>query len=168
MITFLVEDGSGLTGATSYASVEDADAYATFWDHTDWLALDEADKQKALIKATTFMDTTVTYPSRILKQEQGLLWPRLPFKDLNGRNIEGLPSLIVESTIRLAILEPFYDLYKTPKTIVSESYGSSRVTYLGGHAEYSEEYQTIMLVLQKLDAIGLGGKGIKQATLVRG
>lgn len=169
MSQFLAEDGTGVAGATSYASVEAADDYATFWDKPEWLALDEIEKQKALIRATVYLDTSVSYPSQILTQAQGLLWPRESFKDLEGRVVEGLPALIVEATIRIAIAGLSYDLYSVPKVLVSQAFATTRETYLGGYIENpSPEYNEIAEALRKLASLGIGGRKIKQVTLSRG
>jgi len=169
MSQFLVEDGTGVAGATSYASTEAADDYATFWDKPEWLVLDEVDKQKALIKATVFLDTSVSYPSRILTQEQGLLWPREPFRDLEGRVVQGLPAILIEVAIRIAIAGLTYDLYTVPKVLVSQAFATTRETYLGGYIENpSPEYTEITQALRQLSSLGIGSKKIKQVTLERG
>jgi len=53
----IVEDGTGLTGAQSYISIEFADIYHTLRANSVWVNLtDEALKVAALVKATDYVD----------------------------------------------------------------------------------------------------------------
>ena len=166
---FIVEDGTGIVGATSYSSVEVADDYATFWDYTEWLSLDDAEKEKFLILASSYMDTYLDYPSRILTNTQGLLYPREPFLDSDGRKVSGLPEGITEACIRIAVL---LNLGLKPnertKLLKAQSYGSSSETYLGSWSESDNNKLELKNILTKLSRQGLGGKYAKQVTLIRG
>lgn len=166
---FIVEDGTGIVGATSYASTVVADDYAEFWDHTDWLSLDENDKEKYLILASSYMDNYLDYPSRILTDNQGLLYPREPFKDSQGRLITGLPDLIIETAIRIALLfQNGFSPEERTKLLKAQSYGTSSETYLGAWGARSENQITLSEILCKLSRAGLGGKYFKQVNVVRG
>lgn len=75
---FVVEDGTGVPGATSYISVEDADAIheeALYGD--DWLVpeLDQNRKQRALMAATRMLDDLWRWRGQRATAAQGLDWP---------------------------------------------------------------------------------------------
>lgn len=77
---FVVETGAGLSDATSYVSLADADAYHADCGNTVWAAAAAADKQTALIRATAFIDATYRgrfpgYPA--MQRLQAREWPRV-------------------------------------------------------------------------------------------
>ncbi len=79
-ITFVVEDGTGLLTANSYAAVADADAYHTDRGNDAWTAGVTSNKETALVRATMYLDKKysgrwVGYPA--LRRLQGLQWPRV-------------------------------------------------------------------------------------------
>jgi hypothetical protein len=78
-MAFVVEDGTGVTGATSYASVEFADAYFDERGNEVWAAIaDVADKQRYLIQATDYIE--LVFGRRFIGEmgltSQALSWPR--------------------------------------------------------------------------------------------
>ena len=56
-MALIVEDGSGLSGANSYASTAQADTYASDRGLTAWTG-DTATKEAALIRATDYLEAT--------------------------------------------------------------------------------------------------------------
>jgi hypothetical protein len=75
---FIVEDGTGVPGATSYVSVEDADSIhedALYGD--EWLdpTIDINRKQRALMAATRMMDDLWQWKWPSATESQGLDWP---------------------------------------------------------------------------------------------
>lgn len=78
-MAIVVEDGTGLADAVSYASVAQADAYHTARGNTSWTSAAEADKEAALVRATTALDASYQsrypgYPTH--GRTQALQWPR--------------------------------------------------------------------------------------------
>lgn len=62
--TFIVEDGTGLANANSFASVAEADQYhENYANPATWTALTTAQKQDALRKATQFIEAE--YSARV-------------------------------------------------------------------------------------------------------
>lgn len=166
---FLVETGQGIENANSYASVEAADDYALFWDYPEWIELDTEVKERWLILASSYMDSYLSYPSRILNSKQGLLYPRKPFISVQGRQIEGLPESIEEAASRIAfLLNDGLEPTRKTKLLKAQSYGSSSETYLGAWSEQSDNQLRLNDILAKLSALGLGGKSVKQVAVVRG
>lgn len=101
-MAFTVEDGSVVPGANSYASVEFADAYATDRGYTDWLALPEADKQVALVRATDYLDRNYTFLGFEYDPSQPLEWPRGGITDENGLYFDKMPTQVLRATVEYA------------------------------------------------------------------
>lgn len=91
-MTFVVEDGSGLTNSTSYTSVATADLYMTDLHPADatWAAASTDDKQNALMDATRYLDLTYgsRWSERRTNQVQVLDWPRTFVEDRDGFSID--------------------------------------------------------------------------------
>lgn len=75
-MTLVVEDGSGVVGAESYASVAQASAYHAARGATAWNDVD--DKEAALRKATDYMlqNYRLGWKGYRVNPEQALDWPR--------------------------------------------------------------------------------------------
>lgn len=78
-MAFVVEDGTRVPGANSYASVEFADAYFAERGNGVWEAIvDVADKERYLIQATDYIE--LIYGRRFIGEmvatDQSLSWPR--------------------------------------------------------------------------------------------
>lgn len=105
-MAFLVEDGTGLAGATSYASEDDLDAYAE--DRGTTLA--DGDPEAALVRASAAIDALFggRFPgTKVNGRSQGLLWPRSGGYDANGDAIaeDAVPAEVVKATLEAAIRE---------------------------------------------------------------
>lgn len=78
-MALVVEDGTGLSNAESYASVETADSViAAFGASPSWAALATGTKEQALRAATMWLDGTFStrFSGIRLYQGQALEWPR--------------------------------------------------------------------------------------------
>lgn len=89
MPAFVVEDGTGLPDATSYASVAEADSILL----PNW-AVDEPAKQKALMQASDYADLRWGNALRGSPSNnvQSLEFPRYNMRDRYGRLIVGVPE----------------------------------------------------------------------------
>ena len=129
MFSFVVEDGTGLDNATSYVSVDEADAYQALNAYgSAWTGYTEARKQSGLVNATQYIDITFNYRGTRLRQEQRLEFPRTystqdvydirtPIRQINRM----VPRLIKEATIVLA----GHVLSSNIETLVNAEGGSS-------------------------------------------
>lgn len=61
MSTLVVETGTGIVGANSYASVADADAFLDIEGATAWVTTTTAEKTRLLQLASRMIDQQVTY-----------------------------------------------------------------------------------------------------------
>ena len=77
-MAIVVEDGTGLTDAETYVSVEDCKAYLDARGRASWGLLTEAQQEASLRNAADYLDAK--YGPRLqgnrLRVEQALYWPR--------------------------------------------------------------------------------------------
>jgi len=100
-MSLTVEDGSGVAGAESYASLVEADQhFSALTDHA-WGRATDAAKEGALKWAAQYADM-FTYPGGRLAADQGLKWPRRGVEDSEGRSLIGLPSALRSAVFELA------------------------------------------------------------------
>lgn len=154
-MAFLVEDGSGVAGANSYATE------AVFESYCDDRGITPADGdvEPALVRATQWIDST--YRSRFQGQrvklrEQGLEWPRYGVADSNGFFVPytAVPVEIIRATCEAAIRElaeagslaPDLDRAGNIKELAA---GSVRVVY-GTNATAQTTFQIIDGILAGL------------------
>lgn len=133
----IVEDGTGMPNAESYASVATADAYharrpgALAWD-----ALTTPQKESALIQATDYLQATYStrWKGTRVKVEQALDWPRSGVVvDRVSLAYDQLPPQIVRATCELALKSLTQPLTADEGAQVkSEKVGSLEVVYADG------------------------------------
>lgn len=80
-MSLIVEDGTGLSNAESYASVADADAYHLSMGNTAWTGAEQL-KEKALRRATQYLDAWYRFRGERLLLTQSLEFPRVGVTDL--------------------------------------------------------------------------------------
>lgn len=98
-----------ITTDQSYASVAEADAYASARGWTDWAAASTAAKEAALLESTAYLDATYRWPGSLADIAQVLGWPRADAYDREGRTLTGTPAAVVSAAIeaaRLALTAP--------------------------------------------------------------
>jgi hypothetical protein len=132
-MTLILEDGTGLSNAESYASVAEANTYFTNRNITAWTGTD-AVKEAALRKATDYLDATYSWAgSGILVDTQALGFPRLDLYDSEGRDISStVPKKLKNATCELALASLSGDLLKNKENsnfVKREKVGSIEVEY---------------------------------------
>lgn len=77
-MALVIEDGSGKSDAESFISVEDADTYFSNRGNATWAALNTAQKEQNLRKATDYIGQTYRQRWKGVRvtSEQALDWPR--------------------------------------------------------------------------------------------
>lgn len=107
-MAIVVEDGTGLSTAVSYASAATADAYHLARGTTTWTGM-TADKEAALVRATAALDALCAsrWPSGSVREteDQALAWPRIDAYDVDGYYLEDLPTPIVNACCEAALVE---------------------------------------------------------------
>jgi len=104
-MALVVEDGSGLSGANSYATAAQADTYASDRGLSAWTG-DTATKEAALIRATDYLEATYreAWLGYRATQTQALSWPRTNVEvDLYPIPADEVPAAVRNATIEMAI-----------------------------------------------------------------
>lgn len=134
-MAFVVESGAGLSTATSYLSVADADTYhAGHGAPAAWTAATTATKEGALMQATRYLDAHFTWRGSIAVEAQALGWPRSFAVDDEGRDVddESVPIRVEEATALLALYHlssPLDAPYARGGEIRRQRVGSVEVEY---------------------------------------
>ena len=136
---FIVEDGTGVEDASSYAMVAQIDAYLTvFYPDSKWLELDVSQKKASLMKASSYFDSMLRWESKVLTLTQGLQFPRIPFEDRDGRLIEGIPKTIVNAIGEIANSSMTQSLTKSAPLLSAQSFGRTSEIYASPYSEDSD------------------------------
>lgn len=125
-MSLIVEDGTGTNpDAESYVSVADADAYvSSMVGDVDWSGAIGPDKERALRRATQYVDARYRYKNSKLDADQPLEWPRVGFAWPLKR--------VTDATCELAVRALAGDLYSdvAPEdNIKSETVGPLTTVY---------------------------------------
>jgi hypothetical protein len=96
-----------LTVATdTYATLAEANAYATLRGWTDWAALSDPQKELRLTEAAVYLDQSYTWKGRVTLTTQPMSWPRYEVYDKEGRLLKSdlIPQRLKDAQIELARL----------------------------------------------------------------
>lgn len=102
-MAFTVEDGTGLSNSNSYLSEADADTFHSDRGNTAWAALASADKQAALINASSYIDIHYRFNGTKLLATQAMEFPRSGLVDWSGNTVTGLPQRLKDAVADLAL-----------------------------------------------------------------
>lgn len=138
----IVEDGTAISTAQSYVSVEDATTYHTSLGNTEWAERPDL-QETSLVKATQLVDAIwgMQYLSNKRTKEQRLLFPRLAFYDNNGDYIYNneIPRALKDAVCEMAL----YVMTGTGDALaVSDTAGIKRTKQKIGDLEEEVEYQS--------------------------
>lgn len=159
-MTLIVEDGTGLSNAESYASVAQADERLAALGMTTWASgTVTAEREQALRRATAFMEQQyrARWKGTRLFRAQALSWPRYG-AEADGWAIEStiVPTDIVNACIDLAFKAAAGDLNPdVTRTVIREKVGPLETEY-AAHGPQSTQYRSIDMAL----APYLGGGGM--------
>lgn len=103
-MALIVEDGLGIIGAESFASVAQADARLASLGMSMWAALSEPEKEQALRRAAVHMENVYRPLWKGIRKtfEQGLSWPRY--------NVEVEGFVLVNTYLPLEVIAANIDL----------------------------------------------------------
>lgn len=170
-LVLIVEDGSEVAGANSYASLAQGDAYHEGRLHSSaWTGADNATKETALVMASRLLDGNVQWLGHRMTITQQLGWPRCGV-EWEGHEIpsDTVPQPVRNATIELARLLITTDLQAQQASDNIKSLG------LGNGAleiEFKDDSETerVPVAIGEL-LLGLGGvtskRGITQRRVVR-
>jgi len=105
-------------GTDTYATLAEADAYASARSWTDWAALTDPQKEARLIEAAVYLDTSYEWKGSIADDAQVMSWPRVEVYDKEGRLVDSAsyPTRLKHAQIELARLA-------TEMLVVNDSQG---------------------------------------------
>lgn len=103
---FTVEDGTNVASANSYLTVAFADDYLSINTRTDtiWGGLTTQQKEKALARATLYLDANVNWKGTRQYKDSALRWPRTGMADADGNDLAGgfIPEEIKRAVAEVA------------------------------------------------------------------
>lgn len=178
-LTFVVEDGTGLSTATSYASVEAADAYMERVVDTyrsAWLDADTFAKRQALVWATGLLDQWVYFPgtkwgTNRVKINQALQFPRYGIVDQDEYTVPSniVPPFMIHATSQLAFELLKTDLSAEPLTgITSATVGPIAVDFDTNQAHKVRAIpRSVAVIVLPFGGVIRGSSGTKSVPLRR-
>lgn len=149
-MTIVVEDGTGLSTAETYQTLDQFKAYWTARGIT--LADDYTDAQleTALRKGFQYINTIARYKAITLTLGQAGEFPRDGLTDWNGREIEGVPRQVKEAQNELsykALTEELYTDLERGGRVAAESVGPISVSYFND-APAGKTFRAAMMILK--------------------
>lgn len=106
--SFTVETGTGDPDANSYVDVDTANDYISTNSYAspNWDALSDDEKEKALSRATRYIDNIVDWNGTRVDQDSGLRWPRAGAYDQDGFEIpdDVIPQILMDAVCEFASL----------------------------------------------------------------
>ena len=156
-MAIIVEDGTIVADANSYASVQSFKDYHDARGQSYGTSTDTQIEQ-ALVQATDYVDTR--WGTRFLGQrvtsDQSLEWPRLYVFDELGTPIEGIPTKLKYAVNEFALVAlTSGSLWVTPSTDAS-GLRVSKTSKVVGPIEVSTEYQDGVATTRKAIPAGDG------------
>lgn len=129
-IEFVQEDGTGLSNATSYASIAQ---FRQYWENrgVDYSTKSDAQVKGYLNAATEYIDMNYKFKSSQKVTTQALEWPRLDVYDQNCILVTGAPVEVINATCFMAAQVINGQLNQVETNVRSESAGPVSVSYGG-------------------------------------
>lgn len=137
-MAFVVEDGTGLSTATAYCSVDDADTYHTLHGAPSaWTNATTAQKEAAIMAATVYMDATFSWKGEVTSTDQALGWPRDGVVDGEDRDVDSdiVPTRVQDCCAYLAlqhINSALDQTYSRGGAIKRQKVGTLEIEYMSG------------------------------------
>jgi hypothetical protein len=115
-MALIVETGAIIANANSYDSLVNIDAYCTARNYTSWLVLSGVDKEAAVLRMMTYLETRIWEGYRV-SELQVLSWPRSGVYVPGGFYIE---DDVVPSNVKYALAEGAYKESLRPGTMLQD------------------------------------------------
>jgi len=176
-MALIIETGTNVAGADAYSSVADCSAWAVAY-YGSALNGDTADKEAAIRRAVTYLDSLKWKGTRTYGRDQSLAWPRSGVTDCEGSAIasDEIPSELIFAQHVLARVEfqdegalsPSVNLSGVVKRekvdVIEVEYDTARMQ---GNAD--ELRQIVTMAMDKIAcllAVQPGGRRIPDAVVV--
>lgn len=143
-MAFIVEDSSGLPNATSFVSVEYADAYFLDRLNNEWSALTIDQKKSALIQGTSFIDMVYgdSFNGEVYLSTQSLCFPRL----INGE--KSYPDKLLRATCEASIRASSGELLTDVGEKVTERTVGPLTTKYAEYSNTQTQYSSVYHLLK--------------------
>lgn len=122
-VEFVVEDGTVVDGATSFAALADADQYFENIGNELWDDFSTEEKQIGLNRATAYIDSVYRTLWKGIRKtsDQALTFPRINIVDSDGYVLPAspLPTVLQNATFEMAVLaaDTDVDLFELDRTL---------------------------------------------------
>lgn len=142
-------------GTDTYISLADADAYWVSKNNSVWAAASNADKEKALIEATQYIDGAFTFIGVIDDVDQPLAWPRvatIPRGNFKGKDVDGIPKKLEQANAELALealSQRLIEVKDRGGQVKREQVGDLEVEYMD-FAPSGRTYEFVRLLLKDI------------------
>ena len=125
-MALIVEDGTGLANAESYASVAEANSYHTNYGNSSWPSANTEQKEVALRNATEYLDAYFngTWKGNAKTEIQALAWPRQEVIDEEDRAVDDSSV-----PIKLKYATSYLALRALTESLMPDQQDTSGVTY---------------------------------------
>lgn len=168
---FVVEDGTGLSDATSYVSVAEADDIITMNIHASasWAELEVGDKERLLSWASRYLDERTRWFGDKVVETSALRWPRSGIVDRDGI---ALLANAVPRQLQIATAEMARYLIDDDRTVERGQDALTRLKADVIELEFAEGYRLpqvpshMQYLIKGLGAIS-SGNGIKFKRIIR-
>ena len=161
-MTLIVEDGTGLTNATAYASLVYLTEYHTLRGNLAWLDADPVEEQEpAAVRATFGLDYWLRQSWKGSKKTatQRLAWPRIDVVDEDGFEVadDAVPVQVKDAFCEISLIELTTRFYPTTQSkadaIKSQTVGPITTVYKDTAPTYTT-YPHIEAMLSGLADVG--------------
>lgn len=164
-MALIVEDGTGMSTAESFASVAAADTRLAALGNTNWADLTTTEKEQALRRATAYMEQAYrqNWQGTRVNSTQALSWPR-SWATVDGYAVaaDSVPAVIANACIDLAFMAAAGDLNPNlERAVIRKKLGPLETEY-SPHSPQQVRYRAIDMMLAPY--LGRGGASY---TLVR-
>lgn len=153
-MTLTVEDGSNVSGADSFITLAECDAYHMARGNSSW-ASDDA-KEPAIRRATANLSSKIWSGKPTNARSQALAWPRTGVVDANGYTIaeDEIPQEIKDAACELALRELVSPNSTNPDFVASEKIKREKIDVIETeYADTANNSQSITPVFQVVDAL---------------
>lgn len=111
-MAFTVQTDPPMAGANSYSTVAEFRTYHK--DRGNTITFGSGDIQKALIRATDYLDTRFSFVGDRQQSDQTTEWPRLDAFDQDDRLFTGIPEEVKEATNEYAFISLTAEINPSP------------------------------------------------------
>ena len=147
-ITLIVEDGTRPTGANTYASLADANAYWADRGNATWADATDDEKSSALIQATAYLNGLSWTGSKVAPRK--MAWPRVDV-EIDGYMVgsDEIPDAVIDATCYMAgeILGGAEPLAAQDRALSSMTVGSVSMTWDAASPQ-APQYPAIRSILR--------------------